>query len=78
MKHTARRCLRPLAAQQRGQRHCADALVVHRLDMATSGLLLMARGPGLQRALSTAFAQRQVHKRYVAVVARPQVLPPPA
>lgn len=46
-----------------------DALVVHRLDMATSGLVLFARGPAAQRALSIAFAQRQVHKRYAAVVA---------
>lgn len=45
-----------------------DALVVHRLDMATSGLLLFARGPALQRALSIAFAERRVAKRYVAVV----------
>jgi tRNA pseudouridine32 synthase / 23S rRNA pseudouridine746 synthase len=46
-----------------------DALVVHRLDMATSGLMLLARGIGMQRALSRIFAQRQVVKRYVAVVA---------
>lgn len=45
-----------------------DALIVHRLDMATSGLLLFARGPAAQRALSVAFANREVHKRYVAVV----------
>jgi tRNA pseudouridine32 synthase / 23S rRNA pseudouridine746 synthase len=45
-----------------------DALVVHRLDMATSGLMLFARGPGLQRRLSIAFAARQVGKGYVAVV----------
>jgi tRNA pseudouridine32 synthase / 23S rRNA pseudouridine746 synthase len=45
-----------------------DALVVHRLDMATSGLMLFARGPGLQRRLSIAFAARQVAKHYVAVV----------
>jgi len=53
----------------RVQRHYADALVVHRLDMATSGLLLMARGAAMQRTLSLAFAGRQVHKRYVALVA---------
>ncbi|HEY2927384.1 pseudouridine synthase [Piscinibacter sp.] len=47
----------------------ADALVVHRLDMATSGLLLMARGAAAQRRLGMAFAQREVDKRYVAVVA---------
>jgi tRNA pseudouridine32 synthase / 23S rRNA pseudouridine746 synthase len=45
-----------------------DALVVHRLDMATSGLMLFARGAAAQRTLSIAFAAREVHKRYVAVV----------
>jgi tRNA pseudouridine32 synthase/23S rRNA pseudouridine746 synthase len=52
----------------RVQQQFADALIVHRLDMATSGLMLMARGAAMQRELSRAFAQRQVHKRYVAVV----------
>lgn len=46
-----------------------DALVVHRLDMATSGLLLMARGIAMQRALNRLFECREVHKRYLAVVA---------
>lgn len=45
-----------------------DALVVHRLDMATSGLLVMARGAAAQRALSRAFAERRVQKRYTAWV----------
>lgn len=45
-----------------------DALVVHRLDMATSGLMLMARSPSAQRILSLAFAERRVHKQYAAVV----------
>jgi tRNA pseudouridine32 synthase / 23S rRNA pseudouridine746 synthase len=52
----------------RVQAQWPDALVVHRLDMATSGLLLFARGAAAQRRLSDAFAQRSVHKRYVAVV----------
>lgn len=47
----------------------ADALVVHRLDMGTSGLLVFARGKAAQRRLSDAFAARAVDKRYVAVVA---------
>lgn len=45
-----------------------EALVVHRLDMATSGLVVMARQPQAQRALSFAFAQRHTDKRYEAVV----------
>jgi tRNA pseudouridine32 synthase/23S rRNA pseudouridine746 synthase len=46
----------------------SDALVVHRLDMATSGLMVMARGPTAQQRLNQAFAQRRVHKRYQAIV----------
>ena len=52
----------------RAQAQWPDALVVHRLDMATSGVVLMARGAEAQRALSLAFAARQTEKRYVAVV----------
>ena len=52
----------------RAQRRFADALIVHRLDMATSGLMLMARGIGMQRAMSRLFEQREVDKRYLAVV----------
>lgn len=52
----------------RVQQHYPDALVVHRLDMATSGLLLMARSIAIQRALGALFERRQVDKRYVAVV----------
>lgn len=46
-----------------------EALIVHRLDQDTSGLLLMARGIEAQRRLSRLFETRQVKKRYVAVVA---------
>jgi len=53
----------------RVQAQFSDALVVHRLDMATSGLLLMARGLPAQRSLNAAFENRQVTKRYVACVA---------
>jgi tRNA pseudouridine32 synthase/23S rRNA pseudouridine746 synthase len=45
-----------------------DALVVHRLDMATSGLMVFARGAAMQRSLSQLFQERQVSKRYVAIV----------
>jgi tRNA pseudouridine32 synthase/23S rRNA pseudouridine746 synthase len=56
-------------AALRVQSMFADALVVHRLDMATSGLMVFGRGTAAQRALSISFAQRVVDKRYVAVVA---------
>jgi len=53
----------------RVQARYPDALIVHRLDMATSGLMVMARGSAAQRALSKAFAAREVTKRYIALVA---------
>lgn len=59
----------------RVQARYPDALVVHRLDMDTSGLVVMARGPDAQRVLSRAFAERRVTKRYVALAAGR--LPPP-
>lgn len=52
----------------RAQQQFPDALIVHRLDMATSGLLLLARGAQMQRRLSMDFAERRVHKRYVALL----------
>lgn len=55
-------------ASARVQRLFPDAMVVHRLDMATSGLMLMGRGAQMQRTLSRVFAQREVAKRYIAVV----------
>jgi len=51
------------------QKEFPDALVVHRLDMATSGLMMFARGADMQRLLSLMFQEREVEKRYVAVVA---------
>jgi tRNA pseudouridine32 synthase/23S rRNA pseudouridine746 synthase len=53
----------------RVQREFPDALVVHRLDMSTSGLMLFARGSEMQSRLSQMFRERMVEKRYVAVVA---------
>ena len=54
---------------RRVQARYPEALIVHRLDMATSGLLLMARSPAVQRAVSLLFERREVYKRYLAVVA---------
>lgn len=56
-------------AAARVQARHPDARVVHRLDMATSGLMVMARGAAAHRTLSDAFAARAVRKRYIAVVA---------
>jgi tRNA pseudouridine32 synthase/23S rRNA pseudouridine746 synthase len=43
-------------------------LVVHRLDMDTSGLLVVGLTPEAQRALSRQFEDRAVRKAYVALV----------
>lgn len=59
----------PDCASARVQALYPDALIVHRLDQATSGLLLFARGLDAQRELSTDFAERRIGKRYVAIVA---------
>jgi tRNA pseudouridine32 synthase/23S rRNA pseudouridine746 synthase len=55
-----------LLSRVRGQ--YPDALIVHRLDMATSGLLVLARNDAAHRALSRMFALRQVQKRYLALL----------
>lgn len=43
-------------------------LVVHRLDMDTSGLLIVALDPDAQRDLSMQFERREVEKSYTALV----------
>lgn len=53
---------------QQVQQRWPDARVVHRLDMATSGVLLFARGADAQRRFGDAFAQRRIDKAYVAIV----------
>ena len=64
-----------------GKRRCAASiiaglfpaasgpLVVHRLDMETSGLMVLGLDPEAQRALSAAFEARVVRKAYTALVA---------
>lgn len=49
--------------------HHPEALIVHRLDQATSGLLVLARDAASHRQLSIDFAARRVQKRYQAIVA---------
>jgi len=52
----------------RVQQQYPDAQIVHRLDMATSGLMLMARGAQALSILNRAFANRQIDKRYQALI----------
>ena len=42
--------------------------LVHRLDVGTSGVVLLARDPEAHAALVRAFSERHVHKIYVALV----------
>lgn len=51
------------------QERYPDALVVHRLDLDTSGIMIVARGKPSQAALSRLFQERSVDKQYRAWVA---------
>ena len=48
-----------------------NVMPIHRLDMATSGLLMFAKGTESLRAFSRLFEQRMIRKRYIAVLSRP-------
>lgn len=52
----------------RVQRRFPGALAVHRLDLDTSGLLLVALDEEMYRLLQAQFLSREVQKRYVAVL----------
>ena len=69
--------LRSIPAGGEGRKDClaariralhADALIAHRLDEATSGLIVFARGAEMLRRINRGFRQRLVGKRYEAVV----------
>jgi tRNA pseudouridine32 synthase/23S rRNA pseudouridine746 synthase len=53
----------------RVQKEFQNALSVHRLDMSTSGLMVLALGKEMHGLLSRLFRERKVSKRYVALVA---------
>ncbi len=59
----------------RVQTEYADALVAHRLDRDTSGLVMFPRGAAMHRRFSLMFEQREMQKSYVAVVLGKLVLP---
>ena len=52
----------------RVQEKYPEAMNVHRLDMETSGVIVMARNPQIHRDVSLLFQERKVQKRYIAVV----------
>ena len=49
------------------ERH-GETLIVHRLDMDTSGLMVFARTKAAQRTLSMSFEKRLVEKQYEALI----------
>ncbi|MBN1297984.1 RluA family pseudouridine synthase [bacterium] len=58
--------------------HCADLSgiggrlrpgIVHRLDKGTSGIVVVAKNDASHTRLASQFAQRQLHKEYLALVA---------
>ncbi len=49
-------------------RHIKFLRFIHRLDADTSGVLLLAKSPGALRAYSRLFQERQIRKRYLAIV----------
>ncbi len=54
--------------QNRVQRVLPTATIVHRLDMATSGLIIMALNKPAHVAISRQFEQRKTKKNYIARV----------
>ena len=54
--------------QNRVQRVLPNATIVHRLDMATSGIIIMALNKPAHVAISRQFEQRQTKKSYIARV----------
>ncbi len=54
--------------QNRVQRVLPTATIVHRLDMATSGIMLMALNKVAHVAISRQFEQRETNKSYIARV----------
>ncbi len=52
----------------RVQKQFPNAMTVHRLDLDTSGLLLVALDEDMYRLLQAQFLSREVEKRYVAIL----------
>ena len=54
--------------ESRVQEHFPSARIVHRLDMDTSGIMVMALNEDAHRALGKQFENREVEKSYIAEV----------
>lgn len=53
------------------QQRYPDAVIAHRLDMGTSGLLIVAKNMEAYRSLQQQFIRHEVKKKYVALLERP-------
>jgi tRNA pseudouridine32 synthase/23S rRNA pseudouridine746 synthase len=56
------------SVQTRLRARCADALMIHRLDLDTSGVLVVAKDAATHAALQQQFARRTIAKRYLAIL----------
>lgn len=56
------------SVQERMQKIFPNSLIVHRLDMSTSGVILIAKNEEIYVKLQSQFIKRQVQKRYVALL----------
>lgn len=56
------------SVQTRIKSNYPNAMIVHRLDMSTSGLLLIGKTPIIYKKLQAQFIKRNVKKRYVALL----------
>jgi tRNA pseudouridine32 synthase/23S rRNA pseudouridine746 synthase len=54
--------------EHRLRRVFPESLLLHRLDLGTSGVLLFARSPEARRHIARQFNERRVHKVYEALV----------
>ena len=51
----------------RAQAHCEEVFVVHRLDCATSGVMLLAKTKTAEKLMHKQFRERATEKEYIAV-----------
>lgn len=58
----------PDCLEARVKAYCSSALTVHRLDMATSGVMVFAKSANSQRHLGLQFEKRMTRKIYMARV----------
>ena len=50
-------------------------MLLHRLDMATSGIVVFAKNKQTHKALQAAFSQGSVQKRYIAILEKTPAIP---